>query len=373
MPLYSASLTEAARDKFFGRGELPTVELKQPILRSWLRCAELGLDAARPSRVAPLERTELQMFLARHERLRRLCRPELDALNAEAHETGAIVILADAQGMVVDAIGDIGFAGQAAEIALKPGALWSEAAAGTNAIGAALAERRATAVHGGEHFYESHNILSGAAAPIVDPRGVVVGALALAAHAAVQRVHALGLARFAAEQIEHRFFGGGAFAAATLLRFHTDPAVVGAPREGLLAFDEDRRLIAANRRGLSFVQRDWCALDVARLEELFEPLRAGPQMGEIIGTDGRRYYGLANTPGACRARPTDCPWELQDICFEPPSARLAEHRLRDAELSAMRAALDACDGNFSKAARILGVHRSTLYRRLSERAGERAR
>ncbi|WP_413205489.1 sigma-54-dependent Fis family transcriptional regulator [Rhodospirillum sp. A1_3_36] len=33
---------------------------------------------------------------------------------------------------------------------------------------------------------------------------------------------------------------------------------------------------------------------------------------------------------------------------------------------AMRAALEACNGNVSKAARRLGVHRSTLYRRLSE-------
>ncbi|MBU3889206.1 GAF domain-containing protein [Methylosinus sporium] len=373
MPLYSASLTEAAREKFFGRGELPTVELKQPILRSWLRCAELGLDVAKPPRAAALERTELQTFLARHERLRRLCRPELDALNAEAHETGAVVILADAQGVIVDAVGDIGFAAQATEISLRPGAHWSEAAAGTNAIGAALAERRAVAVHGGEHFFESHAILSGAAAPIVDPRGVVVGALALSANAGVHRVHALGLVRFAVEQIEHRFFGGNAFSAATVLRFHTDPAVVGAPREGLLAFDDDKRLIAANRRGLSFVQRDWSALDCVSFDELFEPLRAAPQMAEIIGSDGRRYYGLANTPSSCRARPTDCPLELHDICFEPLSARLAEHRLRDAELSAMRAALDACDGNFSKAARVLGVHRSTLYRRLNERAGERPR
>jgi transcriptional regulator of acetoin/glycerol metabolism len=44
---------------------------------------------------------------------------------------------------------------------------------------------------------------------------------------------------------------------------------------------------------------------------------------------------------------------------------------RDASLDsltreAMRAALEACDGNVSKAARRLGVHRSTLYRRLSD-------
>ena len=34
------------------------------------------------------------------------------------------------------------------------------------------------------------------------------------------------------------------------------------------------------------------------------------------------------------------------------------------ELAAMRAAVEACDGNVAKAARRLGISRSTWYRRL---------
>lgn len=270
MGMVSLPSIQSARAKFFGRGKLPIDEVEQPILRSWLRCAELGLDQSRPPHIEPPDKQELQTLCERHERLRRLCRPELDALSAEARDTGGIVILTNAQGAVLDVVGDVAFAGQAAEVTLRPGVRWSEGSAGINAIGTALAERRAVSVHGAEHFFEAHKFLSCSAIPITDPRGVVVGVLDLSAHARVQHIHALGLVRLAVDQIEHRFFNGGAFDGYTVLRFHTDPAVVGAVREGLLVFDDGQRLIAADRRGLSFVQRDWSVLDGARFEELFE-------------------------------------------------------------------------------------------------------
>jgi transcriptional regulator of acetoin/glycerol metabolism len=363
---FSLPSIQSARTKFFRQGELPIDEVEQPILRSWLRCAELGLDQSRAPRIEPPDRQELQSLCERHERLRRLCRPELDALNAEARDTGGIAILTNAQGMVLDAVGDAAFAGEAAAVTLRPGARWSEGAAGTNAIGTALAERRGVCVHGAEHFFETHQMLSCAAIPIIDPRGVVVGVLDLSAHARVQRIHALGLVRLAADQIEHRFFNGGGFDEYAVLRFHTDPAVIGAVREGLLVFDDAQRLIAANRRGLSFIQRDWDALDEARFEELFETPKKTAQPTELTGADGRRFFGILNLPAdqSRRGRAGDLPWAFQDGLASGPAARIAEQKLRDAELSAMRAALDACEGNVSKAARSLGVHRSTLYRRL---------
>jgi transcriptional regulator of acetoin/glycerol metabolism len=41
-------------------------------------------------------------------------------------------------------------------------------------------------------------------------------------------------------------------------------------------------------------------------------------------------------------------------------------RLDDVELSAIRRALDLHKGNVSAAARQLGIHRGTIYRRMSE-------
>lgn len=336
----------SARDRFFGLGQLPADQVNHAILRSWMRCAEQGLDAGATPAIEPLTERELKDVCERHELLRRLGRPELDALNLEARETGAVVLLTNADGLVLDSVGDAAFAGRAAEMALRPGAGWSEAAAGTNAIGTALAERRAVSVHGGEHFYESHQALSCASAPILDPRGVAVGALDLSCPASLRPTHALGLVRLAAEQIERRLFDH-AVAAMTVVRFHNDTALLDGGRAGALVFDGDR-LVGANRRGLALVGRGWECLDETRFADLFAAdLDRLPERVEMVALDGARFQALVQRPRS-----------------GPSGTGIAATTMEEAETRAMQAALAASGGNVSKAARSLGVHRSTLYRRV---------
>ncbi|MFN3521802.1 MAG: helix-turn-helix domain-containing protein [Phenylobacterium sp.] len=339
---------EAARTAFFRDGRLPA-DFNHSVLRSWIRCSEMGLDASAQPRVAPMSAAELRAACDRHETLRRISRPELDALYAEARETGAIVILTNAEGVILDAVGDPGFAERAAQVALRPGAVWNEAGAGTNAIGTALAERRGVAVNGAEHFYAEHRGLTCAAAPIIDPRGAIVGALDMSGAASVPHAHALGLVRMAVEQIEHRLLRQP-FEGCVVVRFHTDPNLLGAAREGVLVF-KDERLVGANRRGLSLVGRGWEALDAARFEEIFAaPMETLGRRGALTTHAGDRFAAVANFP--------------DDARDEPPVAAPGAGTLEDAELAAMRRALTAAGGNVSLAARRLGVHRSTLYRRL---------
>jgi len=65
----------AARKQFFQLGlqDRPLAALvPEPILRSWKRCAERGLDSAALPRLEPLTAHELSAIAERHERLRRL-------------------------------------------------------------------------------------------------------------------------------------------------------------------------------------------------------------------------------------------------------------------------------------------------------------
>ncbi|WP_028966428.1 sigma-54-dependent Fis family transcriptional regulator [Sphingomonas phyllosphaerae] len=337
---------EQGRHAYFDEGRLPIERVRQPVLRSWLRCTDMGLVQGRLRGDGPLTDSELNALRQRRERLRRLCRPEMEMLAGEARETGSVVILADADGMILDSIGDTGFLSRAAQVALRPGVSWTEASTGTNAIGTAIAERRPIAVHGLEHFFAEHAVLSCAATPILDPRGAIVGALDISGPSANGHGHALGLIRLAVDQIEHRLFRDR-FADCRVLRMHDDAAMLGTAREGILVF-RDERLVAANRRGLSLVGRSWEALDDAALGELVD-MREQASRGRLRLTSGTTLIGGWDAEG----------WgggvELS----------VAARPLADERAQAIDAALAAHDGNVSAAARQLGVHRSTIHRHLA--------
>ncbi|QFR32861.1 sigma-54-dependent Fis family transcriptional regulator [Ancylobacter sp. TS-1] len=303
-PEVSSRTVLAARRQFFqhARPDRPLDALvPEPILRSWQRCQERGLDSAALPRLEPLTAYELSAVAERHERLRRLCRPEIESLYADAMQTGCVVILTDADGLILDALGNADFAARAAQVALRPGVLWGENSTGTNAVGTALVEGRPIAVHGGEHYYDPHGILSCSAAPILDPYGRTVGALDLSGPAAVDHRHALGLVRMAVAQIEHRFFDED-FAGRRILRLQSERALLGTAREGVLVF-EDERLVAANRTGLGLVGADWSALGAARADALLERLpRPDGETHALRGARGEALFARFDGAGGSIAR-----------------------------------------------------------------------
>ncbi|WP_144630017.1 sigma-54-dependent Fis family transcriptional regulator [Bordetella genomosp. 13] len=257
----------SARRLFNEQGAVPDHLVAEPILRSWRRCADLGHDMRGPRRPQPLTQSELREALQRHETLRRLCRPALEQLRQEARHSGGLIVLTDASGLVLDTGGSADFVDRASQVSLMPGAAWSESAAGTNAIGTALAERQPIAVHGAEHFFEPNRILTCAAVPITDPRGQTVGLLDLSGSAHGAHGHALGLVRMAVDQIEHRMYDEG-YGDCLVLRLHAEREALGTVCEGILAF-EGELMVAANRHALRLLGLDGGALGVYRYGDLF--------------------------------------------------------------------------------------------------------
>lgn len=318
-----------ARRSFFERGSAPVGGVPHRILQSWRRCQRSGLAVDAQPTLEPLPGPNLRELRERHERLWRLARAEIDGLAAHAASTGSIVLLTDESGWILNAEGSAGFLDTAGRVALMPGVCWSEAAVGTNAIGTAIVEGRAMEVRGGEHYFAPHGILSCSATPIHDPHGQLAGVLDITGPASVQQMHALGLARMAANRIEHRFFEDG-LPECELLRLHHDPALLGTPGEGVLGFRKGR-LVAANGAGLRLFGLEHGDIGRASYEALFEvPLSRMRDEGMLQDRSGRTLHGQLDGPRAqARLHPVSVQLALAPVPAVPVTTTVFDAQQRE--------------------------------------------
>ncbi|WKK18035.1 sigma-54-dependent Fis family transcriptional regulator [Achromobacter insolitus] len=335
------ALTQA-RLLFNQQGAVPGGLVAEPILRSWRRCADLGFDMRGVRRAELMTQGELREAQQRNEALRRLSEPAMSLLRRQAGGNGGLVILSDAQGLVLDSDGDTGFAQRASRVALMPGAPWDEAAAGTNAIGTALVEGRPIAVHGAEHYFEPNRILTCAAVPITDSEGRTLGVLDLSSPARDLRPDVLELVRAAVDLIEHRLFEQ-AYEQHAVLRLHVDHAGLGAPGEGLLAFQGDL-LIGANRRALQALGLAPTALGVYRYGDVFDgDMERGPDAaGRVQARSGAVYHARLRWP---RSRAPQAP--ARPALPPATGARPATPNFDAATLGALARAVHLSDAGVS--------------------------
>ena len=247
---------------------LDTIEgLPTPILHSWRRCVAQGVDTILPKDVDVASHYDLRMLIESNEALVRAAGAEVEALRRDLGDHSGLAVLTDATGRILMRVGDDAFARAADRLSLTSGASWAEQSVGTNAIGTALVEGQPLSVLGLEHYVTSNGVLNCSAAPIFDPRGVIVGVLDLSTPTTVPHDHILALVRRAVEQIERSLFRlqCGQW---ECMHLHSHPHFVGSPHEGLLAFDGDR-LVGVNRNAVTLLNLPWSAVGDARFGELF--------------------------------------------------------------------------------------------------------
>jgi len=300
--LGSNESVRSARHRFFHVGQSPHGLISDTIIESWRRCRASGLAAERVFEIGPIERAAFEVLRQQYEDLRRLCRPEVEALYSDAKATGSMVILTAPTGLILDALGNAEFLDKAARVALRPGVTWDEEHTGTNAIGMALHERRPVEVRGAEHYFGAHRMLSCSASPILDGRGRTVGVLDMSGEASVHHVHALGMVRFAVDQIERRMLERE-LAGREVIRLHPDAALLGTHREGVLVF-EDHKLVAANRYALEMLGVDWSEIGRCRYDALFDSARpSGSRVQPLRGMGGIEFQARRDLVPAHLVRP----------------------------------------------------------------------
>ncbi|MDX6490827.1 MAG: hypothetical protein QOD43_1072, partial [Gaiellaceae bacterium] len=168
--------------------------VRAPVADSWQRSLEAGVDPS-GSRLAPvavdrdeaLERWDLHPLGEAAQLIR-------DRLAGIADASDHLIVVSDAAGVLLQLEGNARVRSQAADsMNFTEGALWSEAGAGTNAVGTALAADHALQIFATEHFNEVVQAWTCSAAPVHDPEtGELLGIIDLTG--LQKNVHPLSLA-----------------------------------------------------------------------------------------------------------------------------------------------------------------------------------
>lgn len=252
------------------RLDVPLQQLDPRLSRSWLRSSRAGLPPqGRGTAVPHASASQLARALEEQQELVAHAGPVMEYLYEQTRDSGSMVILADARGMLLHALGDLSFVDRAERVALRPGANWHEHVRGTNAIGTALVDRSATVIHGAEHYLDRNGFLTCAAAPILAPDGELVGVLDISGDHRSGHPHTLGLVRTGARLIEQRLFDARHHSSLRL-RFHRRAEGIGTLTEGLLALSLDSWVMGANGTALEWLGLRPSQIQGVRLGSLME-------------------------------------------------------------------------------------------------------
>ncbi|WP_443094135.1 sigma-54-dependent Fis family transcriptional regulator [Pseudoduganella umbonata] len=232
------------------------------------RSAGYGLcPGVRPD-FAPLARSDMSLLLEQNTLLHAHAVPAMETLYQQIINTHNMVLLTDAQGIILHSLGDADFIEKANRVALAPGVGWSEDRMGTNAIGTAIAEKAPSLVHADQHYLAANHFLTCSAAPITDHQGKVIGVLDVSGDRRSYHQHTMALVRMSALMIENQVFAA-TFEHAIVLRFHARPEFIGTLMEGIAAFSPGGRFLAANRNGLFQLGLPCQALQMHTFHSLF--------------------------------------------------------------------------------------------------------
>src|ERR1700758_5499657 len=245
-------MTRPAQTTSAPQSHLPGEE-RPSVVASWHeRARQLGLSEQFLPDFGSVTRAELTRLADQHRALDTHAVTVMEMLHEQILNTHSMVVLTDSGGLILHSLGDSDFLEKANRVALRPGVTWSEGCKGTNAIGTALTEARPTLVHGSEHFLTANQFLTCSCSPIRDPHGRVMGALDVSGAKESYHAHTMALVRMSTQMIENHLFVDR-FSQAVRIHFHPRPEFLGTISEGIVAFDESGRFIAANQVGQSML------------------------------------------------------------------------------------------------------------------------
>jgi len=179
--------------------------LPKAIADSWGRCREYGIDPYLKKSSVFLEGRKLKELLKRNKEVIDISRPFIENLYSFFKGSGFIAALADAEGYIIDVMGDKDVMEVCRKTNFVVGALWNEEIASTNMISIVVKEKKPLQIRSTEHYSRWFHTMTGSGAPIKDPEGDMRGILVIFGPYEKANPHTLGMVVAAAHAINNYF------------------------------------------------------------------------------------------------------------------------------------------------------------------------
>ena len=184
-------------------------DIREPIVDSWQRSRDAGVDpSGRQPAPSVVELEQTQELWDAHP-LASAAPLIVHCMTGASVDADHLLVISDADGMLLRIHGDARLRSRAFDdMNFVEGALWSEAGAGTNAIGTALAAEHAVQVFAAEHFTEPVQRWTCAASPVSDPEtGRLLGVIDLTGDFSDVNPHSLSVVVATARAVEELLRG----------------------------------------------------------------------------------------------------------------------------------------------------------------------
>ncbi len=175
------------------------------VLDSWDRCRAKGVNPYLTSAPLVLEGKALADLLDANRELIEISRPFMEHLYGFVEGSSFIVALSDAEGYLIQLVGDAPVLETVKQGNFVVGACWGEDFAGTNGVGTVLKTGKPLQIFGTEHYCINSRRWACSGAPIHDSEGKLVGAIDMTGHYEKAHPHTLGMVVASAHAIENEY------------------------------------------------------------------------------------------------------------------------------------------------------------------------
>lgn len=213
------------------------------VIRAWERC--LSDYMLEPDANPPSEYVGSNVLDARRGQLgplTEIARAEMMRLFRQIAPSRYLLLLTDAEGLILEMLCEPGDVESLRSLDLAPGFIWDERHEGTNGPGTCLHDRKPTLVHRAEHFFSRNVSMTCSAAPLWGPNGELLGVLDASyfncTDSRQSQAPTLALVSTSSRIVEQAYFRSS-FRNCWILRFHEQIELVNQLPAALLAVDEN--------------------------------------------------------------------------------------------------------------------------------------